>query len=502
MASIETSPLLSEKTIAVSGRSDSTQREGWKSSVVVSDIAILGAGTTFAALFNSILVFLIPRLMSVEQFGYWRLFLLYAGYVGFIHFGFADGALLRWVGKSREVIDAEVGQAWKYLVVQQMAVIFPAVVFFALAPLMPAHIRAICVAVLLFGLIVNSTTLLQYCLQAGRSFRPVAIATAVAPGVFVMLTFIWNLWRAPKANDLIVLYSIGWIVALLYLWALVKPRFTNTSESTWELGKSLTSLGWPVVLANASYMLVQSADRLVVSSSRSIYDFAQYSLAASSIFVPVATIAAVSRVFFAHAAGAEIDSRAMIYRRTSRILLIAWSLMLPYFFVLEAFVRRFLPKYVPALPVAGVLILSVIFLAEVQILQMSYFYLYGRQQEFLCLSIGALAVSLLVGLTMILWLKSLLAVAAGQVCALFLWWLTNEWRLSGITGRAGKDWLRILGVVAWTVTSYALVLWSSRNIGWRVVSYYAAAACVLALFCADDFRYVWQVFQMRSLKSR
>jgi hypothetical protein len=63
---------------------------------------------------------------------------------------------------------------------------------------------------------------------------------------------------------------------------------------------ALIAAGWPVVLANMGFGLVQSADRLVVSSALPIEQFAQYGLAASTMFVPMTAIAVVSRVSFTH----------------------------------------------------------------------------------------------------------------------------------------------------------------------------------------------------------
>jgi hypothetical protein len=105
----------------------------------------------------------------------------------------------------------------------------------------------------------------------------------------------------------------------------------------------------------------------------------------------------------------------------------------------------------------------VILLAEVQILHMSYFYLCGRQREFLYLSLVALAVSLIVALTLILWVRSLFSVAVGQACALCFWWLINEWRLGSVTCRSRTEWARVLGVGVWSVASYAFALWSTAS---------------------------------------
>lgn len=494
--------MVNVKPVTVSEPPDDVKRGGWKPSAVVGDIATLGVGTALAAVFNTLLVFLIPRLMNVEEYGYWRLFLLYAGYVGFLHFGFADGALLRWAGKTLESIHHEVGPAWKYLVLQHLAVILPLCAISGVMPGIPAHVRVLCIAVLVFALIMNSATLLQCSLQAGRVFRPVAIAAAVPPGIFVVLAFCWSLKGTPTANGLMALYGIAWFVALAYLWARVKPQLANTPQATWPLGKMLTAIGWPVILANTGYGLVQSADRLVVSSALPIASFAQYSLAVSAMFVPVTAIAAVSRVFFAHVAAAEHDDRARIYGHMSRFLLFTWSLLLPYYFLLEVLVQRFLPKYIPSLPVAEILVISVFFLAGIQILHMSYFYLYGKQREFLYRTVGALALSVVAAVLFTVQFHSLVAVAAGQVVALAFWWMLNEWGLRETTGQSHRDWLRMLAVVGCSVGGYACVLWRVPSMGLRFIAYYALAAVALWVFYGDELRFDWALFRTGGLSQR
>ena len=491
MASVETTSLLGENPGAV--REEGAKSGTWQPGAIVSDFATLGAGTALAAVFNTLLVFLIPRLVSVQEYGYWRLFLLYAGYVGFLHFGFVDGALLRWAGQTLETIHHDVGPSWKYLILQQAAVILPLCAIIGVVPRVPGHIRIACAEVLVFGLIMNSVTLLQYSLQAARVFAPVAVAAAVPPGAFVALVFVYRLRTTPTANELTVLYGVAWLLILLYLSARVRPRLGSSSESSWSLGKKLTAVGWPVVLANTAFGLVQSADRLVVSSALPIHDFAQYSLAASTMFVPVTAILAISRVFFSHAAPLEHEDRAKIYARVSRLLLVAWSLLLPYFFVLEAFVQRFLPKYISSLPLAGVLLFAVIFVAGIQILHMSYFYLYKRQREFLYLSLSALAMGLFVALAITVRLRSLFAVAAGQVGALAFWWLLNEWTLRRITGQSGRDWLRVFSVVGWSAASFAFTLWSVSRMSLRIPMYYALVACILWFCLGDDLRFSWRL---------
>lgn len=488
MAEVDTT-LLPHKKAAATTLPDSVRgKVEWKPSTIAADVVTLGAGTALAAVFNTLLVFVIPRLVSVEEYGYWRLFLLYAGYVGFLHFGFADGALLRWAGRAFEAIHHEIGAGWKYLILEHLAVIVPVSLMLGAFPGLSREFRTVAISVLVFGLVMNSATLLQYSLQAGRIFRPVAIAAAAPPGIFVALAFFRSLWKTPTAHELIAMYEIAWMIVVAYLWVRVKPRLSNSTASAWELGKTLTAIGWPVVLANTGYGLVQSADRIVVSSALPIRDFAQYSLAASAMFVPITAIAAVSRVFFSHAAAVEHEDRARIYGHVSKFVLVAWILLLPYFFLLEAFVKKFLPKYLVALPVAGILILSVVFLAGIQILHMSYFYLYGKQRQFLYRTLIALVFSFALALILLKIFHSLVAVAVGQVVALGVWWILNEWSLRKTSKQGMKDWARILAVCIWSAASYALALWSTKEIGLRILLYYSVAASVLWLFFADELR--------------
>jgi O-antigen/teichoic acid export membrane protein len=484
MADPEISLLLREEdraALVVESRTTS-----WKPGAIAVDIATLGMGTALAAVFNTLLVFLIPRLVSVEEYGYWRLFLLYAGYAGFLHLGFTDGALLRWVGKPREEIAKESGTAIKFVFLLQIPLLVGAGL---LVGLLRRPLNFVGAGILVFALVLNLGAVLQYSTQAARIFKPVAVATAVAPGAFMAMVFLGSLRKSLTAPELIVFYIAAASLVLGYLWLRVRPRFGGVGVSARGLGKSCILAGWPVVLANTGYGLVQSADRLVVSSALPITDFAQYSLAASAMFVPVVAIAAVSRVFLSHAASVEHDDRTKIYGHMSRFLLIAWSLLLPYFFVLEAFVKRFLPRYVVALPVASVLILSVIFLAGIQILHMSYFYLYGKQKQFLIRTLAALVLGLATALALTEWLHSLLLVAVGQVAALGLWWMLNEWSLRRTTEQTWSDWLRVLGVGIGSAASYGLVLWSASGIGWRLLLYYALAGAILWIACGNEIKF-------------
>ena len=44
------------------------------------------------------MIFVLPRYLSLYDYGTWQLFLFYFSYVGFLHFGWEDGIYLRYAG--------------------------------------------------------------------------------------------------------------------------------------------------------------------------------------------------------------------------------------------------------------------------------------------------------------------------------------------------------------------------------------------------------------------
>ena len=458
-------------------------------SALARDVLTMGGGTALTAIFNTALVFLIPPILSVEDFGYWRLFLLYVGYTGFLHLGFSDGALLRWAGKPLSQFHHEIAGALNFLFWQILLLIVPGCFFVLL--FVPAHLRIIGIATLVYALIMNLSALLQYCLQAARQFRPVAIATVAPTAVFLFFALLLHARRGASFQALIVFYCVAWAGALLYLWLRVRPLESHGRQaSSLALGKICIRLGWPVVLANGGFLLVQSADRLAISSVLPIYDFAIYSLASSMMFVPVTGIAAIYRVFFSHLAAVKHEGRSKVYAHASKFLLLAWSILLPYYFLLEIIVRKFLHKYVEALPAARILLLGVIFVAGIQILHMSFAYIYEKQRQFLLVTGSALVLSFSVGLLAAYLYHSLRIVAASQVGTLAMWWLVNEWSLRKITLQGWRDWSLILVTFLWSTAAFAAAIFYTANFAFRILLYYAIVSTCLVITCRPELQIV------------
>lgn len=81
-------------------------------------IAFLSQGVSLVV--SMIMSLMVPKVLGVESYGYWQLFIFYASYCGFFHFGLNDGVYLIEGGKGRADIDKKsINSQFCFLVAMQ-----------------------------------------------------------------------------------------------------------------------------------------------------------------------------------------------------------------------------------------------------------------------------------------------------------------------------------------------------------------------------------------------
>jgi len=460
-------------------------------------IGVMVAGSLVSACCGVVLTFFVPRFLSVDDFGVWRTFLLYAGYAGLLHLGLVDGALLLWSrGAQPDPISrSALGSSLRFVAIEHAAIVAVAAGSFLMPMTMPA--RVLLLALSAYALLFNLTGLLQVYLQAGLRFGAVAFGLSGPSALFVLMLGGLAFWHV-TVSSLLVAYLFAWMSTMAILLAAAWRSYPTgnsqdiaTSPSAWRFGLSAIAAGWPIVLANTGFGLMQSADRVTVNLTRPLHDFAIYSLSQSTIYVPIAILAAITRVAFSYFARAHKADRASLYGSSTRLLALIWMLLLPYFFVVEVVVRRFLPRYVPGLAAGRILLLSVLFLSLIQVVQLNTYSLEGRQRQFF---IGSLiAVAMAFGTAWIGSIKvgTLTAVAWSQVLTAGLWWLGNEWFLRDRKLLRVRDIFAVLATFAISATALFLASIDCLRTVWRPSVYYGIIAIPICFLFLAEAREGW-----------
>ena len=92
---------------------------------IIKNISYSFSANLISLLISVFMVMFVPKLLSVNDYGLWQLFLFYFSYLGFLHFGWEDGIYLRYAGKSFKELNPHLfaGQFYSIILLQLVLVL-------------------------------------------------------------------------------------------------------------------------------------------------------------------------------------------------------------------------------------------------------------------------------------------------------------------------------------------------------------------------------------------
>lgn len=365
------------------------------------DVGRYGAAVALAAALGIVQVLVIPRRLDVTTFGAWRVFLVYAAYLGALHLGLADGAFLRWAGRPAGVVGREWRRVAGWLLALQGALLAAAVAALPLvgAPLAGARFaRAFVVGFAACALSMNATTLAGYALQATGDFRGAGRVAVLGPALFAAAVLLLPLHSIERV---IAAYAASFGVAALF-GAMRAARLRGGDAVPGLAGAAaprplaLVRDGLPVLGANLAAGVSLFADRVLVSATVPLATFAQYGFASSAMVAASTATQALSRVALSHAArrDAALGARAAFVDGFHDLVAVLSGIAFLGVPAFELLVARLLPAYVPALPIVRALAVGAPFGVAVHVVLVGTLQSYGLVRRQLALELTGLALVL------------------------------------------------------------------------------------------------------------
>jgi O-antigen/teichoic acid export membrane protein len=328
-----------------------------------SDVLRFGSAVAFALLLNVAQVFIVPRRLSVEAYGEFRVFLLYIGYFGVFHLGLVDGAFLRWVGRPLPIIRSEWPNVVRWLLVMQLPALAGVAIAYAFASRGLPRVYAIALG--LCAVVVNLAAFANFSLQASGDFRGAGRVVALPTAVFAVAVVVLPI---SSLEAILAAYigafaigAAGGLARLSYVTREAQTDVGRTDALPAISFRSLIASGLPVLGTGMATGLSQFADRILVSLSVPVTTYALYGFASSSMAFSGAVSQTLSRVTLAHAARRVGEDRAAFFGWTYDVIAALAGVGLAAEPLFELVVTRVLPKYVAALPIVRALIPGALF---------------------------------------------------------------------------------------------------------------------------------------------
>lgn len=338
------------------------------------------------------MVMLVPKFLSVSDYGLWQLFLFYFSYLGFLHFGWADGIYLRYAGKTFSELDPSLfaGQFYALMGQQILMAALGAVVCFLLVESpekQTALLGALCLAPL-----VNFNTLCSFILQITNRIRAFAqqmlaerLSLVLMVGLLVLMGLgsYDNIWWAKVASLLATVGLGAW-----FCRSLLHPSLPPWGEVWQEAGLNLR-VGIKLMFANIASMLIIGIVRYGISLGWDVETFGRISLtlAISNFFMVF--ISSVSVVFFPILKRMGEERAREIYLQMRLALTAVLLGALLSYYPLKTALSWWLPQYADSLIYMSVIFPVCLFESKVDILTNTY--LKSLRQEALMLKLNLTA---------------------------------------------------------------------------------------------------------------
>ena len=346
------------------------------------------------SLLISLMTFLVvPKIISVTDYGAWQLYNFYLGFVGLFHFGWIDGIYLRYAGRSYEELDKRMLAGQYYALAFLELIIglssFCLAVNFAATEYAKNSLMIVSIA----GVFVILTTFTNFILQITNRIQEYAKLISYERLLFFSLTmgYIFLGFKNYLGLLFISLFVgfLSFLFSVYLIMEIVSFKVYNLSNILKEALTNINS-GSKLMFANIASLLLLGIIRYGISQEWDIDTFGNVSLTLSISNFLMVFITSVSVVMFPIIKKLNQEQLPAIYVFLRNGLSLILFGFLIFYYPLKTILSMWLPQYAESLKYMAVLFPVCLFESKISLLVNTY--LKSLRQEKLMLKINWMAV--------------------------------------------------------------------------------------------------------------
>lgn len=413
---------------------------------------------------TALVVFIVPKLLGVDQYGYWQLFLFYSSYVPFLLFGWTDGIYLRYGGKKYSELDKSLlfSQFLQLLVIQVAigVIIWLSSSFF----LINNNKIFIFKMVSLFLVIVNIRYFFVHILQSTNQFKIYTKIVLIDRLFYLVIITVFLLIGIRDFELLIISELIAKSLSLLY--AILKCSdifFQKVSKFYFSFKETFINInvGVKLMLANTASMLIIGVNRFGIEKNWDVATFGKVSLTLNISNFMMIFINAVGLVLFPVLRRTPNDKLPQIYTTLRTFLMLFLFMILIIFYPLKFILSVWLPNYADSLAYMVLLLPMCVFEGKMALLINTYLKTLRKESLMLTINIISLLISVIISFITIELMQNLDLAIVSIILSLALRGVIAELFLSRIINiSVRKDLILEIAMVAiFIATGWYFVSW-------------------------------------------
>lgn len=364
--------------------------------------------TLIVSIFLSLIV---PKLLGVEQYGYWQLYSFYVGYISFFHLGIPDGLYLRYGGKYYDELNKPLmhSQYWSLTLFEIFVSI--AISIYALVFIIDNNRVIILIATGINAILILPRAILFFLLQATGRVKEYA-RNIIFERLLYSVIIVGFLFFGYKKFEFMLLADIlAKIIAAISIALVCKDivfikgvRFYDCIAEGWM---NIT-IGIRLLIANIAGMLIIGIVRFSIERVWDVTTFGKVSFSLSISNLILTFISAVSVVIFPIIKRSDQDKLPILYDTVGFFLSGSMVIFQIFYYPIKLVLTLWLPNYAEAIGYFSILFPLSIFEARSTLLINTYLKAFREENTMLWLNVFSVGLSLVVTGIIVFWLKNLI----------------------------------------------------------------------------------------------
>lgn len=346
------------------------------------------------SLLISLMTFLVvPKIISVTDYGAWQLYNFYLGFVGFFHFGWLDGIYLRYAGNTYEELDKRLLAGQYYALALLELIIGLSSFCFAINFAATEYAKNSLLIVSIVGIFVILTTFTNFILQITNRIKEYAKLISYESFLFFTLAMLYVFLGFENYLGLLLISLFTRFLSFLFSVYLMKEIVFSKIGGFSAIFKEAAiniNVGSKLMLANVASLLLLGIIRYGISQEWDIATFGKVSLTLSISNFLLVFITSASVVMFPLIKKLNQEQLPSIYLFLRNGLSLILFGFLIFYYPLKTILSLWLPQYAESLKYMAVLFPVCLFESKISFLVNTY--LKSLRQEKLMLKINWLAV--------------------------------------------------------------------------------------------------------------
>lgn len=370
------------------------------------------------AVISILLVLIVPKFVSLDNYSYWQLFVFYCSFIGFFNIGWVEGIYLKIGGVNYNNLDKIKIRSQLYLFSFYLFLVSFTIVFIVKnfdQTNKTQVIQFAAISLFLTGL----RTFMQFILQASSRIKDYSKTLLLDRFIFSILIICTLLLKKYTFESLIICDIIAKIVSLIYTIYLLNDIVFGKIEKIGLIFKEMISnisVGINLLIANIASILTINFIKFLFEISWGVLLFGQIALTISISNLLLVFINAIGIVIFPLLRKLKSNQLNDFYLTTSALITKIGILGIAFYYPLSLFLNQWLPNYSQSVYFMSIIFPIFVFESKVSLIINPYFKALRLERKLLFNNLITLGIS---GLTSILAILVLENITLGVLCILF-----------------------------------------------------------------------------------